>query len=199
MAARRNRKDDLRIQREYLLRKFGQTIRATRYGRGRVNDTWLVRKESEEIIVRFYPPFFKEKLATEVWVLRELNGYEGKIPKLLDVDTDGFSTPVLFISKLPGTPLRDQGKIFGVAIIRELVGELRELLEVVATIPTNVYGYLHDPVVASDVADYVRKASSQYLNTIKVGGLLPRKQIHVLGDLFELLQNRLAGREVRLT
>ncbi|KKT26897.1 MAG: hypothetical protein UW11_C0005G0021 [Parcubacteria group bacterium GW2011_GWA2_43_9b] len=201
MTAEQKRKDDLRIQREYLLRKFGKTIQATRYGRGHINSTWLIRKEkeSDEIVVRFYPPFFKEKLATEVWVLRELNEYGVKVPRLLDVDIDGFSTPVLFMSKLSGTPLINRGKVLKVVATRELVGELRKLLDVVATIPTSVYGYLHDPVVASDIADYARKSSSRYLNTIKGAGLLPRKQIHILAELFELLQNRLASREVRLT
>lgn len=199
MTTERNRKDDLHIQREYLSYRFGQTIQAIRYGRGRVNSTWLVRTEPEEIVVRFYPPFFKEKLATEVWVLCELNGHGGKVPKLLDVDTEGFSTPVLFMSKLPGVPLRNRKKTLGAVRTRELVGELRELLKFVATIPISVYGHLHDPVIASDVADYAQKASSRYLKIIGDDGLLSLEQIQVLERSFELLQNQLMSREVQLT
>lgn len=199
MTTKRNPKDDLRIQRKYLSDRLGQKIQAIRYGRGRVNNTWLVRTGSEEIVVRFYPPFFKEKLETEAWVLRELNGHGGKVPKLLDVDTEGFSTPVLFMSKLQGVPLREQKKTFGSVRTKELIGELRELLKFVATIPTGIYGYLHDPVVASDVADYTRKVSSRCLKTIKDVDLLPIEQIQAHERSFELLQNRLVGREVRLT
>lgn len=199
MTTKRNLADDLRVQREYLFHRFSRAIKATRYGRGRVNSTWLVRKESWEIVVRFYPPFFKEKLETEAWVLRELNGYGGKVPRLLDIDTEGFSTPVLFMSKLPGIPLRDRKRALGAVSTKDLVGELRELLKFVATIPTSAYGYLHDPIIASDVADCARKASSRHLKTIKDNSLLPLEQIQVYERSFELLQNLLVGREVQLT
>lgn len=60
----------------YLAQYFGQNSTWSRFSRSRINGTWMVRTGDEELVVRFYPPYFKEKLAAEIGVLSMLAGCE---------------------------------------------------------------------------------------------------------------------------
>lgn len=194
-----NKKNQLQVEMNYLLNHFGKEIKTTRYSRGQVNSTWLVNKKGEEIIVRFYPPFFQEKFSVETWVLGELKRYGVKTPKLLDVDTKGFATPVLFLSKLPGIPLASQKQVLGKEICSLLLSDLSKLLGDVATIPISSIGYLHSPTDVSDIAQYIKKIVCDYMGTIRTAQLLSTQQTSALEDSLGHLQILMSQKQARLT
>lgn len=187
------------LQQGYLRERFGKGIIATRYGQGCVNINWLVKTKSEEIVARFYPPFFNEKLETELWVLRELDGCDGRVPRLLDVDVTGFSVPVLFMSKLPGDVLKNHGSVLDHGKAAAIINELHSLLDTVAEVPVSVYGYLHDPLNSSSVSDYIGQVASRYLTSIKHSTLLEHEQICILELSLRLLQDMSLGRKACLS
>ncbi|MFZ4631584.1 MAG: aminoglycoside phosphotransferase family protein [Patescibacteria group bacterium] len=183
----------------YLHAKFGRLIQATPYTRGVVNSMWLVKEKNREIIVRFYPVFFQDKLPVETWVLKELRKCVDKTPELLELDIDGYLTPVLFLAKLPGVPWSDVKKEMSRTEYRSLFSSLQELLQKASTIPVNSIGYLHDPVNVLNISQYVEKSMGDYLNIVSKENLLPLSKIHYLQEDMEYLQTILLGRLPRLT
>lgn len=183
----------------YLHAKFGRLIQATPYTRGVVNSMWLVKEKNREIIARFYPVFFQDKLPVETWVLRELRKCVDKTPVLLELDIDGYLTPVLFLAKLPGVPLADVKQKMSRTEYRSLFSSLQELLQKASTIPVNAIGYLHDPVNVLNISQYVEKSMGNYLSIVSKENLLPLSKIRYLKDDMEYLQTLLLGRSPRLT
>lgn len=186
-------------QLEYLYAKFGRLIKATPYDRGSVNSMWLVKKGDKEIIVRFYPVFFQSKLFVETWVLRELRKRVDKTPELLELDIDGYLTPVLFLAKIPGVPLADVKQKMSKAKYSSLFSSLQELLQTASTIPVDTIGYLHDPVKVLNISQYVEQSVSNYLSIVSKENLLPLPEIKYFKEDMKYLQTILLDRLPRLT
>jgi len=183
----------------YLYAKFGRLIKATSYDKGAVNSMWLVEESSREIIVRFYPVFFQDKLSVETWVLRELRKRVNKTPELLELDVDGYLTPVLFLAKIPGVPLADVKQKMSRIEYSSLFSSLQELLQAASTIPVDTIGYLHDPVKVLNISQYVEKSIDNYLGIVSKENLLPLPEIKYLKEDMKYLQTILFGRLPRLT
>ncbi len=185
-------------ERDYLHRKFGNAIKAVRY-KSSVNSTWLVSHGDTETVARFYPLSFQKKLPIETWVICELEKLGVATPRLIDVETTGFTTPVLFLSKLPGISLTETSESMSTKSCQTLLADLMQLIDKVATIPVTTIGYLHDPVNTPNIAQYVERCAYDYITIIHKAALLSKRQITTLENCLERLRILLCGRQTRLT
>lgn len=193
------RNDRLRNELNYLFKRFSKGIKATRYSGGRINSTWLVNKNGEEVIVRFYPPFFKEKLAVEIWVMSEMEKFGSLTPKLIDYDTEGYITPVLFMSKLPGFPLADQWHSINEVEFKQIIKDVNDLLYKAAALPIGSIGYLHESLNIVNVAQYTEWAIREYIEIIRRFGLLTQQESEELKNILQRLPILMLGKKARLT
>ncbi|MFA6039403.1 MAG: aminoglycoside phosphotransferase family protein [Candidatus Peribacteraceae bacterium] len=158
---------------EYLRNKFGETAKFSKFKRSRINSNWLVSDGSSEIVVRFYPAFFVDKLSTEVMVLNAVANCGNGIPQLLGADSTHFERPVLFLSRLIGSPVADCSQQLETMNASNLIADLQNLLRRVAAVPVENIGYLHDPSDCFTLYEYAGKMATKQMDVISKADLLP--------------------------